>query len=807
VIDKMLKRPEILAPCGNMSSLKAAIAAGADACYLAGTSFGARAYADNFSSEELVAAIDLAHLYGVKIYLTCNTLIKNSELRGVYDMLVPLYEAGLDAVLIQDFGIMRLVRDSFPGLDIHTSTQMNILTPEGALLAKSMGASRVVAAREMNIEEIARIKKIAGVEVEAFVHGAMCLCYSGRCLMSSMMGGRSGNRGRCAQPCRQKYNGEYLMSMRDLCSLKFIPEMVDAGIDSLKIEGRMKNEYYTAATVEAYRTLVDEYIDGKFSPERVEYFTSRLLDTFNRGGFSSGYMNRTPKRTESKWDEELIDSSMPGRRGVKMGTVDKISGGKISFKLLKSMERQDELLIDVQEPISITSNIKADAGEYITLNAPETKRIKKGACIYRTRSKELVDYFDGLLSEDKKLCVDIKVEAKIGKKLSITISRDDISVTEEGEVVSEAAKRPIDEATIRSKVSGLGNTRFELGNLDVVLDDNAFIRIGDISNLRRQAIQSMEDAICSKYHRDIDNINDISKVSGYKEYTKERVIRTPLDKNRLVYSFSYPNQLDVFLRKYPQELGAVSGNVIIILDSGLGGYTYDDLRKSIDRLEDFKKDHKNVRIFLGLPYIDRENEWLLGLHNSFARNDSDDLNSVEGLYIRSIDSLALSARLFKDKDFILANSLYMYNDISAPHIADILKAEFGFIGRITVEASLELSLREIGGIDYKTECIMMTYGKIALMVTAGLRDTVGILEDSKGRCVNAIRAENLGYNVVLNDYPLSLRDYDELRESYNKLKFVYFSDETPEEVLDVISGQASYYKKKRYTLGHIEKGI
>jgi putative protease len=175
VIDKMLKRPEILAPSGNMSSLKAAIAAGADACYLAGNSFGARAYADNFTDEELIEAIDLAHLYGVKIYLTCNTLIKNSEMKYVKQMLEPLYRAGLDAVLVQDFGVLRMIRENFPDLPIHTSTQMNILTKEGVLLAKEMGASRVVAAREMTLKELADIRRDTGVEIEAFVHGAMCL--------------------------------------------------------------------------------------------------------------------------------------------------------------------------------------------------------------------------------------------------------------------------------------------------------------------------------------------------------------------------------------------------------------------------------------------------------------------------------------------------------------------------------------------------------------------------------------------------------------------------------------------------------
>ncbi len=799
----MMSRPEILAPCGNMSSLKAAIAAGADACYLAGNSFGARAYADNFSSEELIEAIDLAHLYGVKIYLTCNTLIKNDEVSRVYDMLVPLYEAGLDAVLIQDFGIMRLVRETLPGLEIHTSTQMNILTPEGACLAKNMGASRVVAAREMNIREIACIKE-AGVEVEAFVHGAMCLCYSGRCLMSSMMGGRSGNRGRCAQPCRQKYNGEYLMSMRDLCSLEYIPDMVDAGIDSLKIEGRMKNEYYTAATVEAYRTLVDEYIDGRFSPERVDYFNSRLLDIFNRGGFSSGYMNRTPERTEEQWDSQLIDSSMPGRRGVKLGSVSKVSGGAISFKAEKNLDKQDELLIDVTEPISITSNVSVKEGEFVTLNAPETKRISKGTNIYRTRSKVLVDYYEKLLADDRKIDISGKVKAVSGENLSITFKCKDTSVTEEGPMVGEATNRPVDEATIRSKVAGLGNTVFDLTNLDVEIGDNIFVRIGDISELRRRAIDSLKNAVCETAKRDSAKVKSLDSISLEGDSKKN------YHENHQMYGFSYPEQLDVFLREYPQELTCISGDAIIILDAGLGGYDTQSLKNSIDKLRGFKKEHFNVRIYLGLPHIDRGGAWIRDTFDGLS-SDSDGvknyLDEINGLYIRSIDDLAFSVKLFKNKDFILANSLYAYNDLAVREIRSLLEDSYGFSGKIWFESSLELTLKEVSEVEYDAECFALSYGKIPLMVTAGLRDTEGILTDVKGHKVHVIHGQGLGYNAVLNDYPLSLHDHMDFMVKNNIRRFISFTDETPDEVFDVIKDHPKYIDKKRYTLGHIEKGI
>ena len=274
--NKRYQNIELLAPAGSMETFRAVINAGADAVYLGGGRFGARAYADNFTEEELLSAIDYAHIHGRKVYLTVNTLFKERELtEDLYSYLLPYYKQGLDAVIIQDMGAFQMVREAFPGLSIHTSTQMTVTNRYGAAMMKEMGADRVVTAREMSLTEIRDIRDHVDIEIESFVHGALCYCYSGQCLLSSMLGGRSGNRGRCAQPCRLSYEvfdekkhpvktGKkerdiYILSPKDLCTVSMIPDLIENGVDSFKIEGRMKKAEYAAGVVSVYRKYIDRY--------------------------------------------------------------------------------------------------------------------------------------------------------------------------------------------------------------------------------------------------------------------------------------------------------------------------------------------------------------------------------------------------------------------------------------------------------------------------------------------------------------------------------------------------------------------
>lgn len=277
---------ELLAPAGNKEAFYGAIHAGADAVYLGGSRFGARAYADNFTEEDLISCIRYAHLFGRKVYLTVNTLVKENEFSEIYDYLRPFYEAGLDGVIIQDIGVFAFIREHFPDMELHVSTQMTITGKYSAALLKEMGACRIVPARELSLAEIKEMKAATGLEIETFIHGAMCYCYSGQCLFSSILGGRSGNRGRCAQPCRLPYKVQdghqiskecYPLSLKDMCTIEHIPELIEAGIDSFKIEGRMKKPEYAAGVTAIYRKYIDKYYKAPQKPFQVSEDDLRKL--------------------------------------------------------------------------------------------------------------------------------------------------------------------------------------------------------------------------------------------------------------------------------------------------------------------------------------------------------------------------------------------------------------------------------------------------------------------------------------------------------------------------------------------------
>ena len=305
---------ELLAPAGNYEALKGAVKAGADAIYLGGTLYGARAYADNFTQDEICTGIHLAHVFGRKVYLTVNTLVKEKELDGLYNFLLPLYEAGLDGVIVQDLGALRYIRTHFPGLSLHASTQMTLTGRGGAEFVKNEGVSRIVPARELSLAEMKKIKEETGIEIEAFVHGAMCYCYSGQCLLSSILGGRSGNRGRCAQPCRLPYEIEgeracYPLSMRDMCTVTMLPELIEAGIDSFKIEGRMKKPAYAAGVTAIYRKYIDLYYKDKENFRVAKEDLELLQKLYIRSEISDGYYKRHNGR-------EMISLDSPAYSGT-----------------------------------------------------------------------------------------------------------------------------------------------------------------------------------------------------------------------------------------------------------------------------------------------------------------------------------------------------------------------------------------------------------------------------------------------------------------------------------------------------------
>ena len=325
---------ELLAPAGNYECFLAALKAGADAVYAGGSKFSARAYAANFSQDELLEAADYAHLHGRKLYITVNTVLKNTEIPELFDYIFPLYEGGIDGVIVQDIGVISALRTSFPGLPIHASTQMAITGKEGVLLLKDIGICRVVPARELNLKEIKRIHDETGMEIECFIHGALCYSYSGKCLFSSIAGGRSGNRGRCAGPCRLPFNDKYILSAKDISTLEIIPELIEAGISSFKIEGRMKSKEYVAGVTGIYRKYIDRYLSERSIDKKTAYKVDRedlreLDELYTRSGHCKGYYHDHNGRDMITVSKPCYDSADESRMKV---LFDKYTGQDVKLK-------------------------------------------------------------------------------------------------------------------------------------------------------------------------------------------------------------------------------------------------------------------------------------------------------------------------------------------------------------------------------------------------------------------------------------------------------------------------------------------
>lgn len=394
---------ELLAPAGNLEIFKGVIESGADAVYVGGSMFGARAYANNFTEEELLAAIDFAHLRGVKVYLTVNTLIKNSEFSKLYDYLLPYYKRGLDAVIVQDLGVVKAIHEYFPSMELHTSTQMTVTGADGVRFLSQFGVTRVVMAREVSLAEMKRIHEETGMELEAFVHGALCYSYSGQCLFSSILGGRSGNRGRCAQPCRLPYTvegkkDEYILSLKDMCGIKALDKLHDAGVYSLKIEGRMKQLEYACGVVKYYRS----YIDSKKPVSDADYdrikalgnrcgFTDRYyfdhngsdMVTYVKPNFVSNAAEPSPEKRKLSIEGELVlREGEPGSLTVKRGDVTyKASIEPVSAALKAPLDKK--AAIDRINKTGDTdfefSHIKAQIGENVFVPNGALNKLRRDA--------------------------------------------------------------------------------------------------------------------------------------------------------------------------------------------------------------------------------------------------------------------------------------------------------------------------------------------------------------------------------------------------------------------------------------------
>jgi len=477
-----MTKVELLAPAGDRSALIAAVQNGADAVYIGGRMFGARANASNFYGEELKFAVDYCHRRGVKLYMTVNTLVRDSEMPEVYEMVREAVEYGIDAAIVQDLGVAGMLREHFPDLALHASTQMTVMNRAGAEAAKSMGMVRVVPARECTARDIQSIAK-AGLEVEVFVHGALCVGVSGQCLLSSMIGGRSGNRGRCAQPCRLPYTMDgkkkHFLSPADLCTLNDLDKIVAAGATSLKIEGRLKRAEYVAVVVKAYREALDRVLAGK-PVDKLD--TTELLKIFNRGGFTRGY-------ALGKNDGGIMATARPNHWGVKVGDVLSVKNDKARVRLTAPLHKGDGLEARGKHG---DNGILVQSIEGNLLGVPEG--VKAGDELYRTTDTEQLQRAqESCAVENRAREVDAVFTARVGEPCVLELG----GARAEGDIVQKAKGRPLDEAAVRKQISKLGDTVFVLKDLKCEMDADAFLPVSALNALRREAAQKLEEALMS----------------------------------------------------------------------------------------------------------------------------------------------------------------------------------------------------------------------------------------------------------------------------------------------------------------------
>lgn len=712
---------ELLAPGGSYETVIAALNAGADAVYTGGEKFGARANADNLNTEQIMDVIDYAHLHGRKIYLTVNTLLKENEIKKeLYDYLKPLYIHGLDAVIVQDYGVLEFVRKYFPNLHVHASTQMTILGELTAKELKNKGVTRIVTPRELSISEIKDIKDSCDIEIESFVHGALCYCYSGQCLLSSYIGGRSGNRGRCAQPCRMEYDvikndklinpgdSKYVLSPKDICTLRILPDIIEAGVYSLKIEGRMKKPEYTAGVVSIYRKYIDLYLQFGRDKYKVDNNDiNKLNDLFNRKGFSESYF----KTYNSK---EMITFSKPDFR-----------------------PGNESLTKEIQKKY-INSNLRKNIDIFVAIKK-ETPMEVVGIC-------------------------------------------DENVVTVYGDIPDKAKKLPTTADVVNEKMAKLGNTPFVIDKLETYIDDDLFVTVGKINQLRRNLIDEMTSCIVNKYRR--NNVLPYKIIKDKAETNNEQLKSTALVSN------------------YEQYKVIEKWNRISRVYVELSEFTKKELIEILS--------NKTKQIYIAMPYIFRKKDKAY-----FSKEYLDILNEFDGVLIRNIEEYFWLKNIDMVKNYIFDYNVYVMNNISQQFIRGT--------DNITYTVPVELNYKEM--IDKGCSGQeMIVYGYMPVMTT------VNCIAKSCDTCQKAKEMYNLKdrkselfkvkcvcdycYNLIYNCKPLSLIDYknkiENLKLKSIRYSFTFESKKQIKRMIEHIENEEYdllFENKSQITRGHFNRGV
>lgn len=798
---------ELLAPVGSFEALKAAVQNGANAVYLGGKDFGARASANNFDRDELKEAVKYAHIRGVQVFVTTNTLRKENEIEDFLEYAKFLYDIDVDAIILQDIGMARLIKRELPDFELHASTQMVAHSLEDVKYLESVGFDRVVLAREVTVEEIKYICDNCKADIEVFVHGALCVCYSGQCLMSSMIGNRSGNRGRCAQPCRQRYelidvytgevvnsNGDYLLSPRDLNAIEEIDKVIDAGVHSLKIEGRMKRPEYVATVIDGYRKTIDEYLATNklnVSDETI----NDLYTIFNRK-FTKGLLL-------GDVGKDMMNSQLPNNQGLYVGTVVDYNkkAKRLKIKLANTLKKGDGINLGggTIGRIIKNGNIETIGYKGETIELDFVGEARKGQIVFKTSDSELMDRVQATFTQDKefvKNIIDAKITIKLGQKPILTLKdRHSNEATIEGDkIVEEAMKVALSKEKVETQLRKLGNTPYELDLLEIELDDNVSLPISLLNQMRRDCIELLDKERVSIKNRKYKN-----KTIKYK----------PVQYNR-----NKQQEISVKVKNLEQLESA--------LECGLDRIYYEDTN-TIDKAMRLAMKY-NKKVIYSAPRIIRNKEY-----NHLAKANNAGVESVQVGNYGSID-------YFKDKKLNIDYYLNAFNSETINYYKEI--------GADTLCISQELNINEIKETIKYTDINIesVVYGYTPLMITeycpmgvivrdckkdkrvAKCKESIYALRNSKGdefRVSQDIFCRSTIYNSNVTCMLDNLYELHEIGINVLRLDFTLEDKETVKEVIEayqeVLSNDyklgtkaTKLYNKldeKGTTAGHYYKGV
>jgi len=723
-----MKKVELLSPAGNFEALVAAVQNGADAVYFGANKFNARANSTNFNEEELEKAIVYAKLRNVKTHLTLNILIKNEEFDEAMALVEFAYKSGIDAIIVQDLGLANEIIKTFPDLEVHSSTQMTIYDIDGVKEVERIGFSRAVLARELSVLEIKEICEKSKIDIEVFIHGALCISYSGQCLMSSIIGGRSGNRGKCAGTCRLPYElidktqnktleKGYLLSSKDVCTLDILPELINAGVKSFKIEGRMKSPEYVGIVTAIYR----KYIDLAESNQKYivdEEDRKKLMQIFNRGGFSTGYL-------KGKLGKNMMYTKKPNHIGIYVGDVISYNKNKgyVKFKAKDNIELGDSISINdesckISELMENKQNIKiAEVNKIITIGRIKGK-IKIGDKIYKTVSNSLIKEVQRINSKEnikRKVNCNLKINKNekmrielhdVVSNTTVELKGKEISIfgTEESRdsSVPKIEKDKI-EVRIKEQIRKTGNTVFEINNIEIEKDNNIFIPIKEINELRRNALDLLENKIKECIKRNESKIKKVQKEKEQQTIIEENIknINVSVLLNSINESFNY------------FELKNVDKIYIPVSEFIKSNFSKDILKAKLQKII------KNYDVYVYLPVI---------LKDKFKETVKNNINEIVNMGIKGFVVSNISQLEFI-KDFeceMIAN--YTFNIFNNQTIEELEKYKFNMY---TVSPEMEaFNIQDLKSQKMRKEAIV--YGRTVLMNSEYC--PIGEFKNCKGNC-------------------------------------------------------------------------